>query len=415
MKYATVSLLALGLGLALSSQGMAQERLSLSAAIEKAQQHSPEAAAIKLLRQQAQSRILNAATRPNPEFGFELENIAGSSPQQSTEAAELTYSLSQTIELGGKRQKRLDVAHTARRADILAAETRLRQLTYSTQLAYLEAVAAEKRLAFTAEQAALAQRLYKAVKKRIDAGRDANTNLINAEVTLRQAEMAHNNAQVNVQLAHNALAAILGEEHLIQPLDTTVLANLPEAPQIDADLLNKSPQAQLAQLSVHQAEQALQLAKTNAYPDPTVNVGLRQFRETDSEAFLLGVSIPLPVFDSNKGGIAAARADLAEAQLQAKQTLLTLRHNANLLQTQAATYRTQVEYLQDKVIPLADEAEDNLSKHYAQGRLTLLDVLSAQTSLKQAQEQLLDMQLAYHRSVTELQRLLPAQSVSENQ
>src|SRR5690606_5498239 len=99
-----------------------------------------------------------------------------------------------TFELGGKRQKRVAVAHTASRTSALETESRLRELTYNMHLAYLEGVAAEKRLVLAKAQADLATRLYKAVKKRIAAGRDANTNLINAEVTLQQAELARENA-----------------------------------------------------------------------------------------------------------------------------------------------------------------------------------------------------------------------------
>lgn len=414
MKTISLSLLALAAGAAFVPHSHAQSVLPLTEAINQALQNSPEAEAAALIKQQAQSRILDAGARPNPEFGIELENFAGSSPNKGTDSAEFTYSLSQTLELGGKRGKRMSVAQTAARASELEAEDRLRQLAYSVRLAYLDGIAAEKRLTLATEQAELATRLRTAVKKRIDAGRDPNTNLINTETTLQQAQFERDTARVDIQRAHRTLASLLGDSELRYTLDTTALDTLPEAPLLSAEALQRSPQAQLAQLGVLHAEQSLQLAKTNARPDPTVNVGFRQFRENSSEAFLLGVSIPIPVFDSNKGSIAGARAELGNAQVQARRTHIELANHVDILQTQAASLRTQIEHLQNNVMPLAEQSESALNKHYNEGRLTLLDVISAQANLKQAQQQLLDMQLRYHRTVAELERLQPSQfSVKE--
>src|SRR3546814_16879005 len=64
----------------------------------------------------------------------------------------------------------------------------------------------------------------------------------------------------------------------------------------------------------------LELERSQAIPDLTLSAGVRQFRETDDSAFLVGVSIPIPVFDRNRGAIERAGAEVvaAEADLAAE-------------------------------------------------------------------------------------------------
>src|SRR3546814_14806796 len=61
----------------------------------------------------------------------------------------------------------------------------------------------------------------------------------------------------------------------------------------------------------------LEVERSRAVPDLTVSAGVRQFHETDDSAFLVGVRIPIPVFDRQRGAIPLARPApvAAEAEL----------------------------------------------------------------------------------------------------
>jgi cobalt-zinc-cadmium efflux system outer membrane protein len=71
---------------------------------------------------------------PNPELAVELENFAGTGELRGIDALETTLSLSQVIELGDKRSRRVEVAHAAER-DIVAAERDVRQLDVIAEVA----------------------------------------------------------------------------------------------------------------------------------------------------------------------------------------------------------------------------------------------------------------------------------------
>src|SRR3546814_18358543 len=61
------------------------------------------------------------------------------------------------------------------------------------------------------------------------------------------------------------------------------------------------------------AEARLQGQRADGRLDPSVGLGMRQLRETGDRALIANVSVPLPVFDRNRGNISAARSDVAAA------------------------------------------------------------------------------------------------------
>src|SRR5262245_26920602 len=93
-----------------------------------------------------EARTLQASLPPNPEFGVEVENFAGSGVLRGFQSAEITIHLSQLIELAGKRQKRMRVAALER--DLVAWDyeaTRIEVITQVTK-ALVEVLSAQQRL-----------------------------------------------------------------------------------------------------------------------------------------------------------------------------------------------------------------------------------------------------------------------------
>src|SRR3546814_16304334 len=78
-------------------------------------------------------------------------------------------------------------------------------------------------------------------------------------------------------------------------------------PEAAVDLLRRNA-------DVLRSRAELELERSQAIPDLTLSAGVRQFRETDDSAFLVGVSIPIPVFDRNRGAIERAGADVVATE-----------------------------------------------------------------------------------------------------
>ena len=89
--------------------------LTLDRAVELALQRNPELAASAWDLVAGQARVTQANLRPNPGLAVDLENFAGRGALQGTDALEATLSLSQVIELGDKRGRRVTAARERQR------------------------------------------------------------------------------------------------------------------------------------------------------------------------------------------------------------------------------------------------------------------------------------------------------------
>ena len=86
------------------------ETLDKQSALQRALQNNPTyKAALANIDAAAGSR-LQASLSPNPDAVLEIENFAGDDEQDGFDGAEFTFGIEQTIEVGGKRANRTDVA-----------------------------------------------------------------------------------------------------------------------------------------------------------------------------------------------------------------------------------------------------------------------------------------------------------------
>ena len=84
--------------------------------LARAQSAAPRLAEAQAGVARAEGLARQAAVIPNPALTVDLENFSGSGPFEGTSQAEATYSLQQTLELGGKRGARVAAGRSTSRA-----------------------------------------------------------------------------------------------------------------------------------------------------------------------------------------------------------------------------------------------------------------------------------------------------------
>lgn len=379
-----------------------QTLLTPDTAIALALAHAPRGAAARARLDAAGGAVDQADTSPNPQIGFELENFSGSGPYRDFRSSERTYSLSQTIELGGKRARRTDAARAAR--DGAAADLALARLDLArdVRLAFSEAVAATRQVALTQDGLRLAVAVQDTIKARVEAGREAPIQASRADITRRQAQLALDQANRRLTIARQTLAGLTGLSPAAIALDEGWFA------RIDAD--DPTGAGDAADLRRRQADVArgraeLSVERAKAIPDVTMSAGFRQFREDGENAFLVGVSVPIPIFDSNRGGIAKARADLVAAEADLAAERIDLDRRAHAARANLAAARDTARTLQDSIIPTAEQAFGLANEGYAQGKFAYLEVLEAQRTLVDARTDLINALQGFHDARAELDRL----------
>ena len=264
-----------------------------------------------------------AGLRPNPTFQGQVENVVGSGPYRGLRSAETTVGVAIPIELGGKRSARVAVAGAQlSRAQLQAAIAEADIRVQVTQL-YVEAVAAERRLATARDQARIAAEVLRGAGVRVQAGRAS-------PLEQQRADVARINADANVErltrlaeAARTNLARRIGRP-IDGALDVTLLDRLPAAtfgpvapPSAQGTLALAAADADLAI-----ADAGIRLARANRVPDINGGPALRRLEATNDTAAVFAISIPIPVFNNGRAAIAQATAERTRADAVRRVTAL---------------------------------------------------------------------------------------------
>ena len=125
--------LAFSLIASLSTTAIADEALSLRDAIRKALTGNPELRNFAWDFKAQDGLAAQAAVRPNPQLNVQAEDFAGTGNSRGFTGTEFSLSLSQALELGDKRRRRVEVASEQRR--LIEADRAIRQLDVVAEVA----------------------------------------------------------------------------------------------------------------------------------------------------------------------------------------------------------------------------------------------------------------------------------------
>jgi outer membrane protein, heavy metal efflux system len=140
----------------------------------------------------------------------------------------------------------------------------------------------------------------------------------------------------------------------------------------------------------------------------TITAGYRRFTDIDSNALIVGASIPLPIFDRNKGAIEEARSRVNKGYEEQRAAQVGVRIALADAYRVLAGADQELSVLQSAVLPGSRETFEAVSEGYRLGKFGYLEVLDAQRSLIAAEGQYLRALSEYHEAVAEIERLIGA-------
>lgn len=387
-----------------------QGELTLARAVDAALRANPELVAASYELSAAQARIVQADLRRNPEIGIELENFAGSGELKRTDALETTLSLSQVVELGGKRSLRRTVAEFDLESTTIERRARELDVLGEVTRRFIDVVVAQERVRFAAEASALAGDTEKAIDIRVKAGRTPEAERSRARVALTRALIEQRQAESELRSTRYTLAVMWGAP---EPGFSEARAQLFNLPAVDAvatllDRIEQSPDL-LRFVSANRLRDAeLRLARIQARPDLTFSIGVRRFEETNDSALVAGFSMPLGVFDRNQGGIREAELRVQQSNAQREAALVQAKSSLLALHQEMEAARARIETLRNDAVPQAQLALDQTRSGYERGRFSFLELISVQEELLALRSAAIDAAADYHRLLAEIERLTSA-------
>ncbi len=375
-------------------------RLTMRAAMLRAVRYSP---ALQVVREEIKARrgeTFQAGRIPNPEIGAEVENFGGTGDFKGFESADTTISLAQVIELGGKRLKRLRVAELEE--SLAAWDFEAARLTVASQAlqAFVDVLVAQKRLAIHREVAAIMARLTDTVRERVRAGKVSSVELDRARVEQARALVALKQAQTTLSVARRRMALFWGAtspdfERAVGELSAT--NHLPPPERFRA-YLERNPNIARWADEIARRQAALALERAKAIPNLTIGAGVRHFEESDDSALVAQLSIPLQVFDRNRGNIRAASARVAKSLYEREAANIDI--NTRFIDAYGALRASEAKLrvLVRQVLPSARRVFASMERGYREGKFDLLNVLDAQRTLIQTRLDVIEAQAEFHKA-----------------
>ncbi|WP_085579765.1 MULTISPECIES: TolC family protein [unclassified Pseudomonas] len=377
--YAAGLLLWGGCAMAVVSPGPA---LTLDQALQTAFAGNPELAAAGWEIGIAAGERQQAGLIPNPEVSWEAEDTR-------RESRTTTVTLSQPIELGGKRGARIDVASRAQDAAGIELERKRLGLRADVIQAYTAVQTAQQRLQLSRQSLALAEHGLRVAQGRIGAGKSSPVEGTRAEVQLSEVRLELSRAERDRANAWQQLAQVMGAPLPDAAEVPPAAASLPAVPPSSRLLgrLNETAELRLAALQIDQREASLGLEKAQRIPDLTVSVG-SQYSETERERVnVVGLSMPIPLFNRNQGNVLAAARRADQARDLRNATELRLRTEIQTALEQWRTANGEAQAFDQNILPAAQRAVDSATRGFEMGKFAFLDVLDAQRTLIGARTQ----------------------------
>ncbi|WP_428310015.1 TolC family protein [Hydrocarboniphaga sp.] len=389
--------------------------LTLRQAVDAAMASNPELQTFSFEFRALDARARQATLRPAPELSVTAENLLGSGETRGLDAAELTFALSQVIELGGKRDARIDAAKAGR--SVADVERQARQLDVLAEVTrrFIGVATRQQQVQLAANAVKLAGETVSGSEKRVNAAKSPHAEFDRAKIALDRARLEQRQAEIQLDTARRQLAATWGESQAViggQAFGAVAadLFTLPEPGDYDAlvsrlaqgpDFLRFASEARLR-------DAELRLAATARKPDVTIGAGVRRLESSDDQAFVASFSLPL--FSARRSESLVAEAQASRDLVDAQQRIAMVKAKTMLyeLYRELGSEVLEAQTLRNDILPRAEEALKETEYAYQRGRYSYLEWVDAQREYLALQADLIEASSKAQALRVEIERLTHA-------
>jgi outer membrane protein, heavy metal efflux system len=388
-----------------------EAELSLGSALDRARMQNPQVAMARARVSAAEGMREQAGLIPNPTLYASSENtpLGGSQPFTFGNDTDDYVYLTEKIELGGKRSRR-----------VAFASEKVSQMSIQSEVAMGQLLARVATAYWMAAGSAALDRLYKRQMNtlddiveynhaRVQKGATAEADLIRIEL---ESDRLKAQATLAAQQARRSLIALYREMGATAFPDSVVftdrLYDLPEIRPPDLEtVLRDRPEMRAAREGLKQAEANLDLQRADAVPDPVLMAGCKRFsgsgQYTGQNTLFFGFQVPIPIFDRNQGQIAAAQAQVLGAKEAVADQEIAIGAE---VESALSDYRSRREALL-KVLPRmthqAAESDQIAEGAYRLGGADILRFLDATRMDIETQVLFVQTLIDYHGSVVNVE------------
>jgi cobalt-zinc-cadmium efflux system outer membrane protein len=375
--------------------------LTLAQALSLADTANPTVRAKEFEVQAVGANEITAGLRPNPTANFLAEQFGSGNVAET----QYTFSVGQPIELGGKRQRRIDSAKAATKITGFELADLKRQLVFQVKKSFTDVLIARETLALAAQNLAALDEIERVQRFRAERGDISGLDLIRIEVERFAFERDSADARQALDAAKIALRMAIGQERVPEQFDVSGELVFPEISKSKSELyrmaLDARPDLRAAEASREKARADVNLAKANAWWDVTPQIEYQRIGPDNTIGF--GFSLPLKLFDRNQGEITRTQADAKRAAASREAVLAQVLAEVDTAFVTVTTERGKVVLLRDTYLPKIRQARETIEFAYRRGGATLLDYLDAQRTYREKSHEYLRSLGSYSTAVYTLE------------
>lgn len=375
-----------------------------------AQHPSVEAAAARL--DSARGSRRTAGTLPNPvgtywvEHGLAGQGHTGGSPLAGDFVRETQTYFTMPLDplfQRAPRVRRADEEVKAAEADVQSAR---RQVALDAARLFFRVALAQVSLEAAQQNRAGLEQLVSYNRARVSQGVTAEVDLIRAQVELDRIASNITLSEVELLRSRAELWAFLGfpedvpQAFAVSVPDAATTAGLASVADYVARARQQRAEVVAARARVAAANADIEYQRRLSVRQLGATVGFK--RALGENSFLGGISIPLPLFDQNRGEVQRATGESLAAQKELALAERTVAAEVHGAYAAAQRLAAQIANLRNTFVDRASEADRITLAAHQQGAATLLQVLDTARALSETRLTYYRLVLAQRQSVLEL-------------
>jgi cobalt-zinc-cadmium efflux system outer membrane protein len=368
---------------------------------------------------QARADTLQASLRANPVFYQDGQLLAypGSHFSRSVPGGPSQYDTNITFLLDVTRQRQARTLVATRAEKVLEAQYQeaVRQRIDDIYDAYVLGALSARQLARYARSSVRGmeslfnkqQELYGKGSVSLGELNRIKIQLHTAQLTLADAEASYRKAKLDL----GSLMNLTREEVDKLELRGSIYDTAPSPPPVDElrrIALESRPDVVSYRLGVQRAEADVCLARAQRFSNPYLLFQPYTWQDNtpyglkSAVSYALGVTVPLPVFNRNQGGVQRALLNVDQTRIELsdleRQALVDVEKAAQ----EYAVTRREVDELRQDVIPAAQQMIGEARMLYMREEKSAIDLINAQLDFNQVAKQYLDTAIRHRRSMVNL-------------
>jgi len=342
---------------------------------------------------------------PNPVFSVDATT---STTRSINRTGSVTGRVDQLFELAGKRAYRLESARYATQSAEAAFSDAVRTLGFSVREAFYKVLQARRKLELAKESSSFFNEVVNINTIRFKKGVIAEADLIKLRVQAVDFQNQVITATQDLFAAQNTLKALIGVRPTVDLVlkgeleykDATLLLEA-----LKAEALANRPDLIAKERTLAQRGAEMKLARAFRVPDVTIGLDKNiQGAEGPNSPNQIGagLSVPLPLFNRNQGGILQAEAAIKTAEADRNKSRLQVELEVENAYRDFIQKQMLVQAYRGGVLEDARASREIAKKAYERGGTSILDVLDAFRTFNSTMQNYLEALLGYQRSLLEI-------------